>query len=593
MKNAPRLAALWSLLLASFAALAQPAPAVLGEPALGAGEVPAARLRLSGKPPVRHLRLAAPTEEDLESVRARNARAGADERVMLKRVAVGLARGTSSAAVDGTLEWKDVEGGRAARLSVTSPQALALRAALDLAGVPTQVEMVFFGSKDPRRLFGPYRVGDIADRSRAWWSPMTEGETLTVELFVPRRGALGGASPRIVDAGHLFANPIERAADKRLQDIGASGACNVDVPCSPLNANAAFRNLVAAVAQMVFNDGSFLYLCTGTLLNDMDASTQQPWFFSANHCFDNDSPPYKTVAQLQAVASTLTTLWFFEASACGAASPNANWQQVGGGATYLVSSPQSDLLFLRLNAPPPAGAFYAGWDAGAVAVGTAAIDVHHPQGDLKKVTQGSVVGFGRWDSSSTPDQYVEIRWTSGTTEGGSSGSGFFTLAGPQYVLRGGLRGGSALCSNPQGTDLFSRFDQAYPLLSPYLGAAATIVPFANVTALWSAPSEPGWALNLIHRPGSNIIFGTWNTYGTDGKRTWLVMPSGTWTSPTTYSGTLYTTTGPRFDMPYDPTLTTITPVGNGTLSFSDANHGTWTYTVNGVAGARNIQRFEF
>ena len=59
-----------------------------------------------------------------------------------------------------------------------------------------------------------------------------------------------------------------------------------------------------SVAQMVFRTANQVFLCTGQLLNDTDTTTQIPWFFSANHCFDNDNPPYKTPSQMQTVAST-------------------------------------------------------------------------------------------------------------------------------------------------------------------------------------------------------------------------------------------------------------------------------------------------
>ena len=588
-----RLASLAAAALLAGPCLAQGLPVVFGEPARIEKQVETPRLRIATQAAGERVQLAPLTDQDVETVRAENrrARVANGERVNLKRVTVGINRGLEG-GVAGGLGWTSVVGGRAARLAVTSPDAAAMRVAIDLLDVPTDIEMVFFGSKSPDRLFGPYRLGEIADRSTPWWSPVTEGETLTVEFFAPRRGA--GSDPRIVGVGHLFTNPAERGIDKRLQDIGDAGSCNVDIPCSALNATSAFRNVTESVAQMVFADGGFTVLCTGTLLNDMDASTQKPWFFSANHCFDNNSAPFKTAAQMQTVAGTLTTLWFFEASACGSSAVNPGWQQLGGGATYLYSNVQSDALFLRLNGPPPSGAFFAGWDANAVTVGSATVGIHHPEGDLKKVSQGSIVGFARWDSTSTANQYIEIHWSSGTTEGGSSGSGLFTLTGSQYLLRGGLRGGSALCTNPDGTDFFSRFDQIYPAISQYLGSpGSAVTPFANVTALWWIPSESGWGLNLIHRSGSNIVFGTWYTYGADGKRTWFVMPSGSWSSPNTYSGTLYVTSGPAFTGPFDPALVTITPVGTGTLNFSDANNATWTYSVNGLTGTKSIRRFAF
>lgn len=594
-----RLALFTAAWAAAPAAFPQGAPVVFGEAARIEKAAPAPTLRLAPEAAARRVKLAPVTDKDIEKVRAENRRAsGATAaHAIVKRLAVGVGRALelqSALQADRRLDWTPVDGGRAARLSVTSPGALALRAAFDLLDVPTAIEMVFFGSKAPERLFGPYRVGDIADRSAPWWSPLTQGETLTVEFFAPRGGGPGGEDPRLSDIGHLFSDPTERHADKRLQDIGASGSCNVDLACSPLNSSNAFRNLAQSVAQMVFSDGSVLFLCTGTLLNDMDSSTQRPWFFSANHCFDNHSVPFKTPAQMQAIASTLATLWFFEANACNSGTVNPGWQQVGGGATYLYNDPQSDALFLRLNNPPPSGAFHAGWDANPIGVGASATDAHHPEGDLKKVSQGTLLGFAPWDSSSNANQYAEVRWSSGTTEGGSSGSGLFSFSGSQYLLRGALRGGTALCSNPQGTDLFSRFDQIYPAISQYLGNSSNgIVPFANVTALWWIASESGWGLNLIHRPGSNIVFGTWYTYGADGKRTWIVMPSGSWSSPNTYTGTLYATSGSAFDRPYDASQHTITPVGAGTLTFSDANNGTWTYSVNGLTGVKNIRRFEF
>lgn len=575
------------------------AQVVYGEPAKAEKAAPEARLRISAKAPGPRLKLAPVVEAEVERVRAANARAATGKtpgaHVNLRRVVIGVerARQTRAAAAIAPrgLDWTAVDGGDAARLSVTSPDAPALRVALDLLDVSTDLEMVFFGSRSPDKLFGPYRVGDIADRTSAWWSPVTEGETLSVEFFAPRR--LGGSDPRVANVAHLFSSPATRGIDKRLQDIGDAGSCNVDIACSPLRTSSAFQNAAASVAQMVFNDAGVTILCTGTLLNDSDTGTQRPWFFSANHCFDENSAPFRTASQMQSVANTLTTLWFFEAATCGSSTVNPNWQQVGGGATFLYNNVQADALFLRLNNQPPAGAFYSGWDAGTVNVGAGTTGIHHPQGDLKKVSEGSIIGFNRWDSTTAANQYIEIRWSSGTTEGGSSGSSFFTLNNGQYVVRGGLRGGTALCSNLSGTDLYSRFDQVYPSISQYLSSATTIPPIANVTSLWWIPAESGWGLNLIHRSASNIVFGTWFTYGADGKRLWLVVPSATWTSSTTFSGTLYQGSGPAFSGFFDPNLVTTTPIGSVTFTLSDANNGTLTWTANGLSGTKSVRRFEF
>ena len=107
---------------------------------------------------------------------------------------------------------------------------------------------------------------------------------------------------------------------------------------------------------------------------------------------------------------------------------------------------------------------------------------------------------------------------------------------------------------------------------------------------WAAPagSESGWGVNLTHQ--GDIIFATWFTYGLDGLSTWFVA-----TAPKialgSYSGLLYSTTGPPFNaVPFDPTKVSGTVVGTATFAFTDGNNGTFNYTVNGVTQSKAITR---
>ena len=390
-------------LLAAFALfVAHPAAAILpvvhGEPVAPARDfAPAPQLRLApAKSATARVRLADVAAEALESVRERNrASPHSKGRAQPRRVVIGVVRATdveTGAPPAAQLAWSAVDGGFAARVTVISPQADSLRLAVDVLGTPKDVEMVFYGSANPARLEGPVRVGDIRDRTAPWWTPITEGEAQTIEFFVPAGHEPKRLPLRIVRASHLFTTPSSNFT-KRMDDIGRSGSCNVDVACSALASEAAFRDAAASVAQMVFNDGAYTALCSGTLLNDADSSSQVPYFFSANHCFDNEAPPYKTPAQMQSVASTLTTLWGFEAAACGSSSARSSWSQRSGGAAYLYSDPQTDALLLRLNDTPPGEAYFSGWDPNPIQGGAAVVTVHHPQGDLKKVTQGAVLGY--------------------------------------------------------------------------------------------------------------------------------------------------------------------------------------------------------
>jgi lysyl endopeptidase len=575
-------------LLASLSAAGQSAPRVDGEPALTSKAVPPAQLRLGDAEAVR-ASLEPVSDAEVEAVRSRNATRMARQ-VQRHRLTVGITRAATLEPIPArALRWKAVEGGQAARVAVTSPQAGSLRLAMELAGVPGAVELTFFGSHEPTRLEGPYKVAEIADRSASWWSPLTEGETQTVEIFVPTGIAAREIPLTVVGASHLFTTPSSGFA-KRIQDIGDAGSCNVDVACSALASDPAFRSTADSVAQMVFNDAGFTVLCTGTLLADGDGNTQVPWFYSANHCFENEDAPYKSASQLQAVASTLSTLWGFEANACGSRTPRSNWSQLNGGATFLHNNVGSDVLFLRLNGTPPAIAFYSGWDANPLSAGNAVLGLHHPQGDLKKASQGSVVRLGTPNVTGLTASYVEARWSSGTTEVGSSGSGLWSSSGGQYYFRGGLWGGTAACSAPQGTDYYSRFDQAFPAIAQYLGSF--VAPAFDFTDMWWNPNENGWGLSLTQHP-TRVIFGVWYTYEPDNTPVWYILPSGSWTSTTSYTGPLYLTSGPPFSGPFDPSRVETRQVGTATLTFSGANNGTFAYTVDGVSGSKSITRLGF
>src|SRR5262249_16411399 len=125
-------------------------------------------------------------------------------------------------------------------------------------------------------------------------------------------------------------------------------------------------------------------------------------------------------------------------------------------------------------------------------------------------------------------------------------------------------------------------------------AAQALGSSANYQGIWwNAPanSESGWGINFAHQ--GDTIFASWFTYDTTGRAWWLVMTASK-SGPDTYSGTLYTTRGPAFNaVPWSPTAVTPTPAGTGTLVFSDANNGAFTYTVGAVTQTKSITRQAF
>ena len=112
----------------------------------------------------------------------------------------------------------------------------------------------------------------------------------------------------------------------------------------------------------------------------------------------------------------------------------------------------------------------------------------------------------------------------------------------------------------------------------------------DFTDIWWNPAEDGWGVNLIQQ--YNTIFATFFVYGSDGAARWFVAPEATGNG-STFSSTLYQTTGPAFSATWNPSLKTVTPVGSATFSFNGSSTGTLSYTVNGVPVTKSIQRQSF
>lgn len=415
----------------------------------------------------------------------------------IKAVRVGIARKASSEALQpaAPLRWVALaRAGAVARMEVRSPDARALRVGLKLERLDDRDELRFAGSADPARVVAVV-TGAQARRQRdaqgLYWTPSTDGEAQTIEVFRP--AGIPGGAPQLAapQLSHLVVD--SRSGFKFTpKAVGSSGSCNVDTVCRVGELGQGFVNAKNAVAHMQFVEGGTTYICTGTLINDGDPGTQVPYFYGANHCFTDNNAVAPVASQMQAVANTLNTFWNFEATACGNLT-SAPTTQLTGGADYLYSNHLTDGMLIRLRNPAPAGAFFAAWNAATMTGSEAITGIHHPAGDLKKVSTGQRLGN---DASLNT-----VGWLSGTTEGGSSGSGLFTISGGTYQLRGGLYGGDAACansgslSNTRNRDYYSRFDVVYQNIRQYLdgpvlreGSQPLIPPRTGTTASGQAAS---------------------------------------------------------------------------------------------------------
>ncbi len=441
-------------------------------PAAGRSQAPRG-LRGGGPGSAQRIVLPAPTDGEKRSTDPPPGAAGVP---VPPRIGFGrdLARLTGSAPDAGDLVWEDLAaGGRAASLTIVSPGAKALRMQLEVSKAPPGLEVRFYDPDRPGAEVEPVPRAELVRNDgggpAVYWSPTVAGDAIAVELYLPP-GAAGKPGLVVRRISHLDVNPMA------LEEIGDANCPHVDMACRSDAVSAHARNGVAKytyVTVLGYASG-----CTGTLLNDLDPTTQVPYFLTAHHCVGSQSR-----------ASSIELYWFFERAMCGGAAPETVTRQSGG--AVLLSSQGlhaggTDYSLLRLDRDPPAGVGMSGWTSAGVSAGDFVVGVHHPELDLKKVFDAAVLEHRSWwDEGGDPTHvHVQVEAEDGPPEGGSSGSGLWKRADGQDRLVGMLTGGQFGCDGKK--NLYGRMDWIYPEVSAWLGGdaeSAADQPTSSVTRL--------------------------------------------------------------------------------------------------------------
>ncbi len=351
-------------------------------------------------------------------------------------------------------------------LKVRSPKAQSVRLALQFTDIDersqiriytgdgkTQVAHTFTGGEIIDLLGKNLAANDKSDNAVTWWSPSVVGDSVILVVDMPDQRALKATQFAVSRISHI------ELSEKDIALIPYSaGTCNVDAVCK-----AGWELTADSVALIRFQSGGYSYICTGTLMNNA-ANNKVPYFLTANHCINT-----------QTVASTVESRWFLQNEICGDPSQqiDSRFTTTTGGADLLYNSSGTDTSFMKLRTAPPSGAYFSGWSAVAPTLSTVITGIHHPSGDLKKISLGTINNYQNCSASSsgyftcttasgTTGNYINALFTEGTTEPGSSGSGLF-ISDTTYgeMLIGTLYGGNSSCTNPSGSNIYGRFDIPY------------------------------------------------------------------------------------------------------------------------------------
>ena len=380
-------------------------------------------------------------------------------------LAAGLPRATSTG-----LAWSNTAEGKVAHWRTVASGAKALRVGIETGRLPRGLELRFAGNAS-EIVYGPFTSSDLRSAEGVYWSPVLSGEEAIIELFVPVAVDEDTAAIElaVTQVSHLFVDPADRFAESAAKN-GTSDYCERDLICDSAG-DAALADAGRSVMKITLtrSDGSS-YLCTGTTVNPIGPLV--PYALTANYC-----------VRSQAEASALTTHWHYDRTACQSGGTGSEYVQIAGGAKLIYGDATKQVSFLRLNAPLPPGSWLSGWDSAAVTIGTSTLTIHHPDGDWKKITRGSIGGFTDGFPGTPGSQFIRANWAvgGGVTEFGSIGGPLFTLAGGEYYVRGTMVDGASYCAAPAADmwDYYTRLDQFYPSISQYLNPPATMAVTAG------------------------------------------------------------------------------------------------------------------
>ncbi len=407
--------------------------------------------------------------EDVRGIDAARLRAQADAAARsaigprAKRLAVAVGTDVSFAP-ERNGSWQTLsDGSHLWHLRVRSSGATDLRLGFDRYALPPGATLYVIGADGYYQ--GPYDNSDAIDAR--FDAPVVPGDTATLELQLPADATL---APDALELGHIGAGFRDVFGREKIGSVGLSGACNINVAC-PLGQT--YPDEVRAVGHYEFQAAGSrdYYICSGTLLADVPRSGRD-WFVTAAHCISAASE-----------AASIIVYWNYQSTQCSrlAAPPGGYFNDDQHGAVLRATRADVDVTLLELggSADPGWNRYRAGWDAsGALPAGT--IGIHHPSGDVKKITAGPqpfTTGNCILDAPPRSDtHWMAGPYTQGTTEGGSSGSGLFAATGSGQPRRliGTLSGGDAECSSASptlpnaGTDCYGKFSVAWQ------GAAASM-----------------------------------------------------------------------------------------------------------------------
>ncbi|MEA1878019.1 MAG: trypsin-like peptidase domain-containing protein [Bacteroidota bacterium] len=307
------------------------------------------------------------------------------------------------------------------QLSIRTDLAYSINLIFDSYKLPEGAELYLY---DPDRevTWGAYTSQNNKNSGKLATSPIP-GNEIIVEMVVNK--TLKNFDP-LLTIGKISLG-MKDAFGFKSGRFGRSGDCNVDINCP---SGAEWQVLKRSVCKFI-RGGT--WICSGALINNT-ANDGRALLLTANHCIGTSTH-----------ASTSVFYFNYESPECYG--EDGRLDQSISASVLLSTTNKLDFALVELSIAPPESykPYYAGWDRTPVLFYDTVTCIHHPAGDVKKISIANRrVATGDFGSGFDENTHWKIsQWDVGTTEGGSSGSPLFSK---DFRIIGDLTGGDASCS---------------------------------------------------------------------------------------------------------------------------------------------------
>lgn len=266
---------------------------------------------------------------------------------------------------------------------------------------------LFIYNRSNTMVIGPINQAVVFDGK--FNSDLVSGDEATVEVIMPKAN-LEGFDINIAYVNHGF-------QEIDFRGFGDSAPCQTDINCT-FGSGGGIRDAVA----LILIDGDSW--CSGALINDVCGDSKS-YFLTADHCV-HDSQAGNV--------SDWVFRFNYDSPGCTGLEPTG-WFSFSGATLKASSSSSADFALLELNASVIgySNLSLAGWNRNDFTPNTV-VCIHHPSGDVKKVntatpnptTGASPVSITDDSGGNANSNFYTVSWTTGMTEGGSSGSPLFS-----------------------------------------------------------------------------------------------------------------------------------------------------------------------